>query len=669
MQEVEQEIGRQVVVIVKDVVKLTPRALAKALSYAAKIAKAPAEHRRKKAIKKEQKQTARMQRHGRMTVKELAEKDKGMTPIELHDSGFRDFSRIARKYGIDFAVKKVKLICVFLIVSMLTTLLLPVSAASGGDAAATGFSDVPATKWYAAAVTYAASSGFAVGSGGQFRPCDAVTRGEFVTMLARVLVPDGIPDDIPASQFEDVPSDKFYARPVAWAIANGITSGTSETTFSPSDNVQRQDMAVMLFRAELLPILGNLPLINAPIEFLDADLISDYAKAAVALLQQQGLMAGDGAGYVNPRGALTRAEAAAVLSSVQMIISGHVHDFQPAETITASCTTKEVQIYRCTCGSCFGKKVGSALGHDYTAQSDTSSWTVTYTCTRCGDSYTEPLPGMEPQKIFGGNILLSHDQILSYIDRLQQIYPNLISSYVGGYSVWGTEIRVVTLGKGSRYIYMNGNIHSKETITTNYLLKVLDEYAYAYATNGKIGSYSIKPLLDTFTIVMIPCSNPDGRAKVLSGNQCKTNGHGVNLNENFPTKWKYASSGVNGAYAGSEPETQAILGVLNRYPFELVLDCHTSGNVIYYADYDCSSSLRTKSYNLANAMKAESSFGLYYYSASAGLANYARHPMGIPGFTVEMYPYTTGAIDCTKLTSWVWPKLATMPAIAMTFLR
>lgn len=562
-----------------------------------------------------------------------------------------------------------KIICALLIVSMLTALLLPVSAASDRETAATGFSDVPAAKWYAAAVTYAASSGFAVGSGGQFRPCDAVTRGEFVTMLARVFVPDGIPDDTPASQFEDVPSGKFYARPVAWAVANGITSGTSETTFSPNDSIQRQDMAVMLLQAELLPILGDLPLIHDAIEFLDADLISGYARPAVAVLQQQGLLAGDGAGYVNPKGNLTRAEAAAVLSRVQMIITGHTHDFQAAETIPASCTARGVQMYRCSCGSCFGKKDGSALGHDYTAQSDTSSWTVTYTCSRCGDSYSEPLPGMEPQRIFEGNVLLSHDQILSYIDRLQQIYPDLISSYVGGYSVWGTEIRVVTLGKGSRYIYMNGNLHSKETITTNYLLKVLDEYAYAYATNGKVGSYSIKPLLDTFSIVMIPCSNPDGRAKVLAGNQCKTNGRGVNLNENFPTNWKYASSGAYGAYAGSEPETQAILGVLNSYPFELVLDCHTSGNVIYYADYDCSSALRTKSYNLASALKAESGFGLFYYNATAGLANYARHPYGCPGFTVEMYPYTNGAIDCTKFTAWVWPKLATMPAIAMTFLK
>lgn len=108
MQEVEQEIGRQLVIVVKGVAKLTPRLLAKALSIAEKTVDAPAEYHRKQTIKKEQKQTARMQRHGKMTVKELAEKDKGMTSIELNDSGFRDFSRIARKYGIDFAPYKVK---------------------------------------------------------------------------------------------------------------------------------------------------------------------------------------------------------------------------------------------------------------------------------------------------------------------------------------------------------------------------------------------------------------------------------------------------------------------------------------------------------------------------------------------------------------------------------
>ena len=169
--------------------------------------------------------------------------------------------------------------------------------------------------------------------------------------------------------------------------------------------------------------------------------------------------------------------------------------------------------------------------------------------------------------------------------------------------------------------------------------------------------------------MMIPCSNPDGRLLVLSGYDTKNNGNGVNLNRNFPTNWVYDSSGLYGPSAGSEPETQAILEVLGRYPFELVLDCHTSGNVIYYADYDCSSELRNRSYSIATALSQESGYRLYLYEASAGMANYARHPYGVPGLTIEMYPYTSGVIDCTRFSEWVWPKLDTMPAIAMSYLK
>ena len=101
MQEVEQEIGRQVAVVVKGTVKLTPKLVAKAMKIAALPDKAVNQIKKHRNIKK-------IQKHGKMTVKELAAKDKGMTSIELHDQSFREFSQIAKKYGIDFAPFKVK---------------------------------------------------------------------------------------------------------------------------------------------------------------------------------------------------------------------------------------------------------------------------------------------------------------------------------------------------------------------------------------------------------------------------------------------------------------------------------------------------------------------------------------------------------------------------------
>ena len=555
-----------------------------------------------------------------------------------------------------------RMLACLLILCTLSALCLPTLASEH-----TGeFYDVDVTAWFAAPVSYAATHGIAYGYNGYFLPYDAVTRGEFAVMLFKVLAAEIHPEELPENPFEDVSDDSFFKDAVVWGYAHGLIAGTSETTFHPYAQIQRQDMALMLLKAQLLPELDELPVKAAEKTFLDEDQISEYAINAVKKLQLQGLIAGDTQGRCNPHNSLSRAEAATVLMLVHCFKTGHTHSFAPAELDAPSCTDPGLQSYRCECGSFYAVREPAPLGHDYAAAKDLASWSTVYTCTRCGSSYSEPLPC---EKIYDGNALISYEDALAVVDRLQGIYPDLISSYVGGQSCQGREIRVVTLGRGGRYIFMNGNLHGLETVTTNYLLKVLDEYAYAYATDGSIGAYKIRPLLDTFTIVMLPSCNPDGRAITLSGTEWSGNANGVNLNENFPTNWEYDESGENGSSAGSEPETQTILQVMARYPFELVLDCHTSGNVIYYADSDCSAALTERSYQIASALKAASGFELYTYRASAGLANYARHPYGVPGLTVEMYPYTAASIDCTMFSAWAWSKLSTMPAIVMDFLK
>lgn len=143
----------------------------------------------------------------------------------------------------------------------------------------------------------------------------------------------------------------------------------------------------------------------------------------------------------------------------------------------------------------------------------------------------------------------------------------------------------------------------------------------------------------------------------------------MDLNGNFPTNWVYSSSGYYCQYAGLELETQAIIGVMKQYNYELVLDCHTAGNVIYYADDQCSQALLNKSKAIAKALSAESGYGLYTYRPNAGMANYARHPYGCPGFTVEMWPTMEHPIDCSGFYTKIWNKLSTMLAIAINYLK
>ena len=99
----QEEVENKVVIVMTNCSKLTARELKQAMS------KVLAAWKQRKAVNK-QKQAAKEAEsaHGKMTVKELAAKDKGMQSIEVNDSNIGSFNRIARKYGIDFAPYKVK---------------------------------------------------------------------------------------------------------------------------------------------------------------------------------------------------------------------------------------------------------------------------------------------------------------------------------------------------------------------------------------------------------------------------------------------------------------------------------------------------------------------------------------------------------------------------------
>jgi hypothetical protein len=111
-----------------------------------------------------------------------------------------------------------------------------------------GFSDVPATAFYADAVVWAASEGITTGtSATTFSPDLALDRGQMATLLWRY---DGEPAPPASHPFSDVPSGTYYEAAVAWLAQSGITSGTSATTFSPNAQVTRGQMVTFLHRYE-----------------------------------------------------------------------------------------------------------------------------------------------------------------------------------------------------------------------------------------------------------------------------------------------------------------------------------------------------------------------------------------------------------------------------------
>ena len=108
------------------------------------------------------------------------------------------------------------------------------------------FTDVPDGTWYTEAVKWAVEKGITLGtSDTTFSPDLACTRSEIVTFLWRAA---GSPASAGATDFTDVPAGSFYADAVQWAVEKGITLGTSDTTFGPDIICTRSQMVTFLWR-------------------------------------------------------------------------------------------------------------------------------------------------------------------------------------------------------------------------------------------------------------------------------------------------------------------------------------------------------------------------------------------------------------------------------------
>ena len=113
-------------------------------------------------------------------------------------------------------------------------------------ASGTGFVDVAEDDWYAEAVHWAAENGVADGVGNDlFRPDGACTRAQLITMLWRLA---GEPDVDKAANFTDTDSGAYYAAALRWAVREGIIAGHGDGTFGPDDALTREQMALILYR-------------------------------------------------------------------------------------------------------------------------------------------------------------------------------------------------------------------------------------------------------------------------------------------------------------------------------------------------------------------------------------------------------------------------------------
>lgn len=168
------------------------------------------------------------------------------------------------------------------------------------------FQDVSETDYYFDAVSWAVEQGITAGtSETTFSPNATCTRGQMAVFLWHQAGSPAVNDA--AMPFSDVSPTAYYYQAVAWAVQNHITAGTSATTFSPNDTLTRAQTMTFLWNSVESPATSS-----SAMPFSDVS-PNAYYYQAVSWAVQNGITAGTSATTFSPSAACTRAQVVTFL--------------------------------------------------------------------------------------------------------------------------------------------------------------------------------------------------------------------------------------------------------------------------------------------------------------------------------------------------------------------
>jgi hypothetical protein len=179
------------------------------------------------------------------------------------------------------------------------------------------FKDMAEAAWAKDGVEALAARDVVSGIGdGNFNPNGRVTRAEFIQILLNAF---DLVETNAKSTMQDVQEGTWYYNAVATAEKLGITNGKAVGIFGVNDQISRQDMAVMVYKA--IQVLKAHLIMGTDIsEFQDQRAIADYAAEAVTTIQKAGIMDGVGNGIFAPQAESTRAQAATIIYRLYNIV-------------------------------------------------------------------------------------------------------------------------------------------------------------------------------------------------------------------------------------------------------------------------------------------------------------------------------------------------------------
>lgn len=173
------------------------------------------------------------------------------------------------------------------------------------------FKDVSNSHWANETISYLAAREIISGVAYQeYAPKKVIDRAEFITMVMNAydLTVEGL-----SSDFTDVDQDMWYTQAIATAEQMNITSGKGAGEFGLNDQITREEMIVLIYRA--LDSMKAIEKVSADhiVAFSDSDQISDYAKEAIEQLSASNVVNGIGNNKIGPKETATRADAAAII--------------------------------------------------------------------------------------------------------------------------------------------------------------------------------------------------------------------------------------------------------------------------------------------------------------------------------------------------------------------
>ena len=189
------------------------------------------------------------------------------------------------------------------LLAFVTLLTLSTTVVLAADAT---FSDTSG-HWAESAIDTWSEHGVLLGSDGEFRPNAPITRAELAAVLNRVMGYTATTD----AAFTDVTDGEWYAEDISKVYAAGIMLGDGDGVMRPTENITREEAAVMIARAfSVEENAGN----DNP--FPDAAEISGWASLLVDGLRAKGYINGDNEGNFNPKAYITRAEVVTILDNI-----------------------------------------------------------------------------------------------------------------------------------------------------------------------------------------------------------------------------------------------------------------------------------------------------------------------------------------------------------------